>query len=55
LKIPWNPESPVEEGPVSQTWGMREFYVRDPDGDTLRLAVQFHKLPNLQMEPARLQ
>lgn len=26
----------LEEGPVNQTWGMREFYVRDPDGNTLR-------------------
>jgi catechol 2,3-dioxygenase-like lactoylglutathione lyase family enzyme len=36
LKTPGNPDSPVEEGPVDQTWGMREFYVRDPDGNTLR-------------------
>jgi hypothetical protein len=36
LKTPGNPESPVEEGPVNQTWGMREVYVRDPDGNTLR-------------------
>ncbi len=36
LKTPGNPESPVEEGPVDQTWGMRELYVRDPDGNTLR-------------------
>jgi catechol 2,3-dioxygenase-like lactoylglutathione lyase family enzyme len=36
MKTPGNPESPVEEGPVDQTWGMREFYVRDLDGNTLR-------------------
>jgi len=36
LKVPGRPESPVEEGPVDQTWGMREFYVRDPDGNSLR-------------------
>lgn len=36
LKTPGKAESPVEEGPVNQTWGMREFYVRDPDGNTLR-------------------
>jgi len=36
LKLPANPESPVDDGPVNQTWGMREFYVRDPDGNTLR-------------------
>lgn len=28
--------SPVHLGPVDQTWGMREFYVTDPDGNTLR-------------------
>jgi catechol 2,3-dioxygenase-like lactoylglutathione lyase family enzyme len=36
LKTPGNPASPVEDGPVDQTWGMRELYVRDPDGNTLR-------------------
>ena len=36
LRTPRNPDSPVEEGPVDQTWGMREFYVRDPEGNTLR-------------------
>jgi catechol 2,3-dioxygenase-like lactoylglutathione lyase family enzyme len=29
-------QSPVHQGPVDQTWGMREFYVDDPDGNTLR-------------------
>lgn len=33
-----NPDAPVEvhEGPLNQTWGTREFYVDDPDGNTLR-------------------
>ena len=29
-------ESPVHQGPVDQSWGNREFYVNDPDGNTLR-------------------
>ncbi len=29
-------DSPVHCGPVDQTWGIREFYVMDPDGNTLR-------------------
>jgi catechol 2,3-dioxygenase-like lactoylglutathione lyase family enzyme len=28
--------SPVHQGPLDQTWGMREFYVTDPDGNTMR-------------------
>jgi len=36
LNTPGRPESPVEDGPVDQTWGMREFYVRDPDRNVLR-------------------
>ena len=36
LRTPGNPGSPVHEGPVDQTWGTREFYVDDPDGNTLR-------------------
>ena len=28
--------SPVHQGPTDQTWGWREFYVTDPDGNTLR-------------------
>lgn len=31
-----NPNSPVHLGPIDQTWGRREFYVTDPDGNTLR-------------------
>jgi catechol 2,3-dioxygenase-like lactoylglutathione lyase family enzyme len=29
-------DSPVHQGPLDQTWGTREFYVNDPDGNTLR-------------------
>ena len=29
-------DSPVHRGPVEQTWGTREFYVDDPDDNTLR-------------------
>src|SRR5215470_313606 len=36
LRTPGNPDSPVHESPVDQTWGTREFYVDDPDGNTLR-------------------
>jgi len=40
LVTPGNPESPkaVHEGPIDQTWGTREFYVDDPDGNTLRFS-----------------
>jgi catechol 2,3-dioxygenase-like lactoylglutathione lyase family enzyme len=39
LKTPGNPDVPAEEvhqGPLDQTWGTREFYVEDPDGNSLR-------------------
>jgi len=29
-------DSPVHQGPINQTWGTREFYVTDSDGNTLR-------------------
>jgi catechol 2,3-dioxygenase-like lactoylglutathione lyase family enzyme len=29
-------DSPVHQGPIDQTWGTREFYATDPDGNTLR-------------------
>jgi uncharacterized glyoxalase superfamily protein PhnB len=32
--------SPVHQGPVNQTWGKREFYVTDPNGNTLRFGMQ---------------
>lgn len=28
--------SPVHQGPIDQTWGAREFYVTDYDGNTIR-------------------
>jgi catechol 2,3-dioxygenase-like lactoylglutathione lyase family enzyme len=36
LHTPGNPGSPVHERPIDQTWGAREFYVNDPDGNTVR-------------------
>ena len=38
LRTPGNSSDPqeVHEGPIDQTWGSREFYVDDPDGNTLR-------------------
>ena len=38
LRTPGDPNAPklVHEGPIVQTWGTREFYVEDPDGNTLR-------------------
>ena len=40
LRTPGNPDAPreVHEGPIDQTWGTREFYVDDPDGNTVRFA-----------------
>lgn len=34
--------SPAHQGPINQTWGRREFYVTDSDGNTLRFG-QFLK------------
>ena len=38
LRTPGNPAAPevVHEGPIDQSWGAREFYVDDPDYNTLR-------------------
>ena len=38
LSTPGDPDAPqeVHEGPIDQSWGTREFYVDDPDGNTLR-------------------
>ena len=38
LQTPGNPDRPqeVHEGPIDQSWGTREFYVKDPDGNTIR-------------------
>ena len=43
LKTPGNPEAPqaVHEGPIDQSWGTREFYVDDPDSNTLRFTQGF--------------
>lgn len=35
LRVP-DRDSPVHRGPLEQSWGTREFYVDDPDGNTLR-------------------
>ena len=44
LVTPGNPAAPehVHEGPIDQTWGTREFYVEDPDGNTLRFTQGWH-------------
>lgn len=34
-------ESPVHAGPLEQSWGTREFYVDDPDGNTLRFTQRW--------------
>jgi len=36
LTPPTDRISPVHEGPTDQTWGTRELYVDDPDGNTVR-------------------
>ncbi|HEY4358768.1 MAG TPA: glyoxalase superfamily protein [Acidobacteriaceae bacterium] len=36
-----HPDSPVHQGPLDQTWGTREFYVNDPDGNTLRFCAWY--------------
>lgn len=36
LDISLRAGSPVNQGPVDQTWGRREFYVTDADGNTIR-------------------
>lgn len=38
LRTPGNPAAPghVHEAPIDQSWDSREFYVDDPDGNTLR-------------------
>jgi catechol 2,3-dioxygenase-like lactoylglutathione lyase family enzyme len=47
LKTPGNPDAPqmVHEGPIDQSWGTREFYVDDPDGNTLRFTQGFQLPP----------
>src|SRR5262245_28311771 len=43
LITPGNPNAPeqVHEGPIEQSWGTREFYVDDPDGNTLRFVQRY--------------
>ena len=33
--VPPERDSPVHQGPIDQTWGTREFYVDDPDRNTV--------------------
>lgn len=35
-------ESPVHQGPMDQSWGTREFYVTDEDGNTLRFCQKYN-------------
>ena len=39
LITPRKENSPVHESPIDQTWGTREFYVTDADGNTLRFST----------------
>ena len=50
LKTPGNPDAPgeVHEGPIDQSWGTREWYVDDPDGNTLRFVEGFGVDPNVE-------
>ena len=43
LIVPNNPDSPVHNRPIDQTWGLREFYVNDPSGNTLRFAAHIKR------------
>ncbi len=38
--VPPERDSPVHHGPTDQSWGTREFYVDDPDGNTLRFTQE---------------
>jgi catechol 2,3-dioxygenase-like lactoylglutathione lyase family enzyme len=55
LQTPGKPEAPtmVHEGPIDQSWGTREFYVDDPDGNTLRFTQGFRLPPNTEGDSAR--
>ena len=52
LKTPGNPDAPTEvhEGPINQSWGTREFYVNDPDGNTLRFVEGFGIDPSTERD-----
>lgn len=47
LVTPGDPRLPtqVHEGPIDQSWGTREFYVDDPDGNTLRFVQHASHAP----------
>jgi catechol 2,3-dioxygenase-like lactoylglutathione lyase family enzyme len=36
--------SPVHQGPTDQSWGTREFYVIDRDGNTLRFCMSLNEI-----------
>lgn len=44
LATPGRRDSPVHEGPIDQSWGTREFYVDDPDSNTVRFIQGFRPL-----------
>ena len=49
LRTPGDPSVPAEEvhqGPLDQTWGTREFYVQDPDGNSLRFTQVIDATPS---------
>ena len=52
LKTPGNPDAPAEvhEGPIDQSWGTREWYVNDPDGNTLRFVEGFGVGPSVERD-----
>lgn len=39
LDVSAKKESPVHQSPLDQSWGRREFYVTDADGNTLRFTA----------------
>jgi uncharacterized glyoxalase superfamily protein PhnB len=39
LDVSRKKESPVHQSPLDQSWGRREFYVTDADGNTLRFTT----------------
>src|SRR5687768_11219767 len=44
LVVPNKPDSPVHNSPMDQTWRLREFYINDPCGNTLRFATPIASL-----------
>jgi catechol 2,3-dioxygenase-like lactoylglutathione lyase family enzyme len=52
LQTPGNPDAPAEvhEGPINQSWGTRELYVDDPDGNTLRFVEGFGFGPSAERD-----